>query len=144
MMMDKSTENWVTETNALMFEFNDVKNGEIIAIKFQDDGVSSFLSSYDMPALNGESLNYLITKDQLIIDNPQQPSDVFIGHIWKVPFDVRGDVYWGGIEYTKTGGSTRYLSIKVNIVDPIIYTTVEEWETEVDKHYSDVTTLSWM
>ena len=144
MIMDKYIENWVADTKALMFEFNDVHNGDIIAIKFQDDGVSSFLNSYDMPALSGETFNRLTTKDQLIIENPQQPSDVFIGHSWKVPFDVKGTVYWGGIEYTKTGGSTRYLSIKVNIVDPIIYTTIDEWEAEVDNQYSDVTTLSWM
>lgn len=70
---------------------------------------------------------------------------------------VAGDVYWGGIKYTKVGSVARYLSVKVNIVLPFIFDgSYEEEEVMLDtsdefevldlsdpaRYWSDLSTLN--
>jgi hypothetical protein len=90
----------------------------------------------------------------LKIDEPLDATDVYIGHSWYVPREaVAGDVYWGGIKYTKVGSVERYLSVKVNIVLPFIFDgsyaeeeaglyTADELEVLDLSEVSDLSTLN--
>mgnify|MGYP007125055961 CR=1 FL=1 len=76
----------------------------------------------------------------LKIDEPLDATDVYIGHSWYVPREaVAGDVYWGGIKYTKVGSVDRYLSVKVNIVGPFV------WDgSYAEEEAGLITALGWL
>lgn len=121
---NKNTGAWVTGANAIVAEFDDVRNGDVVAFKFDLPGRSRPLEPLDMPGAG----NYLSFNSFTDLSVESTEAIDTTAYSWTVPLNAQpGDFFYGGLEFTIEGGSTRYLSVQVEIAEPTLHPEATTW-----------------
>lgn len=121
---NKNTGAWVTGANAIVAEFDDVRNGDVVAFKFDLPGRSRPLEPLDMPGAD----NHLSFNSFTDLSVESTAAIETTAYSWTVPLDAQpGDTFYGGLEFTIEGGATRYLSVQVEIAEPTLHPEATTW-----------------
>ena len=124
---DKRVNGWVASANAIAAEFADVRNGDVVAFKFALRGRSIPLEALDMPGAG----NFLSFNSFTDLSVESTDSIATTAYSWTVPLTARpGEIFYGGLEFTMEGASTRFLSVKVTIAEPTLHPDATTWASE--------------
>jgi len=125
---NKNTAAWVTGANAIVAEFDDVRNGDVVAFKFDLPGRSRPLEPLDMPLTGANAGNYLSFNSFTDLSVESTADIDTTAYSWTVPLNAQpGDLFYGGLEFTIDGGATRYLSVQVEIAEPTLHPEATTW-----------------
>lgn len=113
-----------------MAEFDDVRNGDVVAFKFDLPGRSKPLEPLDMPGAG----NYLSFNSFTDFSVESTAAIDTTAYSWTVPLNAQpGDVFYGGLEFTLFNVycgvfyTTRYLSVRVQIAEPTLHPEATTW-----------------
>lgn len=121
---DKNAAAWVTGANAIVADFDDVRNGDVVAFKFDLPGRSRPLEALEMPGAD----NYLSFNAFTDLSVESTAAIDTTAYSWTVPLDAQpGDFFYGGLEFTMDGAATRYLSVRVEIAEPTLHPEATTW-----------------